>query len=71
MLKRQNTLTSLCKLMKCVNNSKLFNGPVRNRDFGEKIVFVPYISFVGCNLLVVDIYLLLTNSTDKLMKMNR
>ena len=36
--------------MKCVNNSKLFNGPVRNRDFGEKIVFVPYISFVGCNL---------------------
>lgn len=43
----------------------------RNRDFGETIVFVPNITFAGCHFPVVDIYLLLKNSTDKLMKMNR
>jgi hypothetical protein len=42
----------------------------RNRDFGETIVFVPNIRFAGCYIPVVDIYLLLTNSTDKLVKMN-
>ena len=56
-LKKKNTLTCKCKFIKPVNNANLVNGPVPKYKFRclFRILVLP-----DFNVLIVDIYLILT-----------